>query len=339
MARLRIADSPDFLAVVPYLLGFHPERSVVAVFLETRRVKLTIRLDLPPATAARAVITELTRLARYVDATAVMLLAYGDPHQSRALMTEVRDGLRLDLVDVLLVDGGRWWSLCCTEPCCIPRSSSTRRSRVGAHCSGECCPAEGTPYDIGCHPLAAQAVLAGLNASPSRDSIAGLADGPDLGDRAALRRLMQASIDELSELDSATRQYEMRHLVEHSIASQQLPDDALCLRLAVLATDLMARDVAWSLMTREQADRHLALWQRVVSRTVPPLEPAPLCLLAVAAWLAGNGALLNCCNDRTEEVAADYSMLEICRGLNGLPPGTWDEIVGEMRRELRLLSG
>ena len=41
------------------------------------------------------------------------------------------------------------------------------------------------------------------------------------------------------------------------------------------------------------AESHVALWQQVVARVPPELAVAPLCLLGLAAWVTGNGTLLN----------------------------------------------
>ena len=50
-ARLRVRRPADFLAVIPYLVGFHPSESVVAVLCRDGRVLLTARMDLPPTGA------------------------------------------------------------------------------------------------------------------------------------------------------------------------------------------------------------------------------------------------------------------------------------------------
>ena len=59
--------------------------------------------------------------------------------------------------DALYVDGSRWWSLTCDQACC---------------------PAEGTPYDVAGHRLAAEAVFAGLTTRASREELAATVAGP-----------------------------------------------------------------------------------------------------------------------------------------------------------------
>ena len=44
--RLKVRRPDDLLALIPYLIGFHPEESLVAVFVRSGRVILAARLDL-----------------------------------------------------------------------------------------------------------------------------------------------------------------------------------------------------------------------------------------------------------------------------------------------------
>ena len=114
------------------------------------------------------------------------------------------------------------------------------------------------------------------------------------------------------------------------------PTEAEAVEIAVLARDVEVRDAAWAMMTRERGDEHLALWRRVVSVAVWPYEAAPLGMLAIAGWVSGNGALLNCCIDRLEQVAPDYSLLEICKDISELAiaPSCFDAIAADLRSAL-----
>ena len=44
---LRLTSPGELIAAVPFLLGFQPQRSVVLMALQQRRIGLTERLDLP----------------------------------------------------------------------------------------------------------------------------------------------------------------------------------------------------------------------------------------------------------------------------------------------------
>jgi hypothetical protein len=44
---IRITDPVDLVKVVPYQLGYHPERSLVLIGLRRKQIGLVQRLDLP----------------------------------------------------------------------------------------------------------------------------------------------------------------------------------------------------------------------------------------------------------------------------------------------------
>ena len=75
----------------------------------------------------------------------------------------------------------------------------------------------------------------------------------------------------------------------------------------LLVTDVHIRDLAWALITPTNAEDHVRLWGGVVARCRRRWPP-PLCLLGMAAWVSGAGALLNCCCERLAQVDPHYSM-------------------------------
>ncbi len=174
--RLRLRKSSDVVALVPYLLGFHPRDSLVAVLLAAGRVRLTARMDLRDDTPMPVLAAELTRIRARVGASDQILLGFGDV-PVRARLQELADLVGPETLDVLGVTGDRFWSLLGPE---------------GA------CPEEGTPYDPGCHPLVAEAVLAGLSASPGRNAVEAMVAGPAEDRRADLERLAADAAAELA---------------------------------------------------------------------------------------------------------------------------------------------
>ena len=160
--RMTVRHASDLLAVIPYLVGFHPSESIVAVLMRSGKVALTMRVDLPTtssvAEAGAALARQLTAVARTHRLTRMVLVGYSaDQLRANRVLTATMDEIPrsgrpgLELADVYYVDGERWWSLTCNGPCC---------------------PLEGTPYDLGSHPYAAEAVYAGIASSraahPSR---------------------------------------------------------------------------------------------------------------------------------------------------------------------------
>ena len=58
-ARLKVRRPDELLAIIPYLVGFHPDESIVAVFIKSGRVLLTTRMDLPPESAGDELAEEI----------------------------------------------------------------------------------------------------------------------------------------------------------------------------------------------------------------------------------------------------------------------------------------
>ena len=297
--------------MVPYLLGFHPTESLVAVFVRERRVVVTARLDLAATADIEALVDQLELVGRQVGSRSAVLIGYSADEGVRDLMRDLADVIPRDLLDVLAVAGERWWSVCC---------------------DGACCPPEGRPYDIGSHPLAAAAVMAGISATATRQEVADLAAGPPAADQDRLSGLTEQTARRLSGMGRRRRRQRMGRLVARTLRSGG-PTETEAIEIAVLARDVAVRDAAWILMSREQAADHVVLWRRVVSVSVWPCEAAPLGMLAMAGWLSGNGALLNCCIERLERVAPDYSLLQLCRAISdeAVPPSHYDAIAEEMR--------
>jgi hypothetical protein len=309
--------------VVPYLLGFHPTESLVAAFVRQRHIAVTARIDLAATADLEGLVDQLELVGRQIDTRSLVLIGYSADEGVRDLMRDLADLIPLDLVDVLAVSGDRWWSVCCDPG--------------QRHSSGEeeCCPPEGRPYDIASHPLAAAAVMAGISATPSRQEIADLAAGPPAADHDRLAAAAEETARQLSGIGRRRRRQRMRRLIGRSLRSDG-PTEAEAIEIVVLARDLAVRDAAWALMSRERAADHVAVWRRAVSVAVRPFEAAPLGMLAMAGWLSGNGALLNCCIERLEHVAPDYSLLELCREISdqAIPPSRFDVIAEEMRAAL-----
>jgi hypothetical protein len=324
--RLKVRRPDELLAMIPYLIGFHPDESLVAVYVRSGRVILTTRSDLPEQPSADAVAEQIDALAKREKADALALVAYSAAAlPAHRLLTRLMDQLGGHrLTDVLYVGHARWWSLTCGD---------------------ECCPLEGTPLDLTSHPLSAAAVLAGLGARASRRELEEAVSGPAIVDMPRLEALAETLLGELEQLDDADQ---LVRLTAGTIAAAMTDPDAVdernSLRLGLLVMDLHLRDLAWSLISPATADDHVRLWGAVVARIPPRFAAAPLCLLGMAAWVGGAGALLNCCCERLAEVAPDYSMGRLLTEISAqaLPPSLWHQLGGDvpanLRAELALLT-
>lgn len=296
----------DLIAVVPYLLGFHPQESVV---LMTFGVEETFhaRVDLPADEDGQAAVADLlTGVVVRHGVHRVALLVYTDDAWAAATFHDavvpVMVRSDVEVVDVLRVGPERFHSAC--DP-------------------GD----PGTPYDLRAHPFTAERVVEGTVVHRSRAELAATLDpvGPD--DVAAVEAAARAAAGRRPDV-AGDAAWVRRTLVAH------LGDGALSVdeagRLLVLVDDDVLRDIAWAEMTREDARRHLELWRALVRRCPAPLLPAPATLLAFAAWLDGNGALAWCALDRVAAVDPAYPMAGFVGTLleQAVPPATWSAIAG-----------
>jgi uncharacterized protein DUF4192 len=320
--RLRAHGPADLLALIPFQLGFHPAESAVTVFLRSGEVKLTARVDLPPPAAAAAFARHLRGLVGQHDIDEVVLFAYSAQRgPARALLASVVRALPARLVrDALYVDGSRWWSLTCDRGCC---------------------PAEGTPYDVASSRLAAEAVYAGLTARATRDELAATLSGPPKEEVARLTDLAAEVLDQLEPFNEPWLAAErLERTVNSALADPAGLDDNSCAALALLVTDLYLRDLAWALISPDEAEQHVEVWLRVLNRVAPELSAGPLALLGMAGWISGHGALLNCCADRLREQHPHYSMARLLEEISDLAvsPSVWRTLRVELQSELRRLD-
>jgi uncharacterized membrane protein YgcG len=307
------AETADaVLAIVPHLLGFYPTRSLVVLGLGDRnRVMVTFRYDLPdPPDVGLA--DDIADHAEYVlnreRLSAAMLVGYGpDDLVAPVILTAATRLAKagIDLHEVLLADGGRYWSLLCGDPMC--------------------CPEEGRAYDPGSHPAAAVMTSAGLTAFPDREALTRTLQRP----AGSADRIAQATRSAQSRLAGLLRRGEAdgdddpqlrltrigRKAVQRAIkvyrSGGSLTGTTELTWLAVLLADLRVRDDAWARMDQANNPAHCRLWTDVIRAAVQDYVPAPASLLAFCAWQAGNGALAAVAVERALRADPGYSMAKL----------------------------
>jgi hypothetical protein len=160
--------------------------------------------------------------------------------------------------------------------------------------------------------IAAEATFAGAVALPDRAALIALItpDACPAPSGPARQRLAALSAGEAQRAGSERR---VRRAGREAVraaercyrAGGRLADDDVAW-LAALLVHLPVRDYAWE--RTGDAPSWTALWTDVLRRVEPAYVPAPACLLAFAAWRAGNGALARVAVDRALAQEPDYSM-------------------------------
>ena len=317
---LTVRTPEDVLAMVPVLLGFVPEDSVVMLTFGGRR-PFHARVDLPRGPDAlddvEEVVAQLLAPVRAQAVRQVLFVLYTADAPVASLAVErlatVFRGAGVEVVEALRTDGRCWWP--------------GLRDRAGV-------PAGGVPYDVGSHPLTVEAVLAGKAVLGSREQLAHtMAHAPELaaGVVAALAAMSTTAGGRAGRASGAPPRAEVAARVGAGLATYAdgaaAPDDATIAWLLRALLDPGAREAAAELMTAGTAAQHAGFWTEVVRRSPETLVAGPAALLAFAAWRAGDGARAWCAVDRCLDADPDHPLGRVVAAAltHALPPDCWPD--------------
>ncbi|HEX5540899.1 MAG TPA: DUF4192 domain-containing protein [Micromonospora sp.] len=321
---LSVRSLPDLITAVPYLLGFHPEQSIVVVAMRGKRLVFAARFDLPPVAATmefrQAAAAHVAAVVANQNTDTAVVIGYGPPEPVTPAVEATAAALReagLMVDDVLRVTEGRYWSYVCDSP--------------------HCCPPQGTPFDPETNQIAAAAIVAGQVALPDREALQqqvaplggltreSMRQATDRAEERLLALLRDAGPD-----DSLSRQVlqeageaAVREAMERYRDDGRLTDDEVAW-LSLLLLYIPVRDHAWERI--EAADWQVVLWTDLVRRAEMHLVAAPASLLAFAAWRLGQGSLASVALERALQAVPDYSMALLLEQMlqNGIPASRWD---------------
>ena len=295
--KLTARTPEDVLAAVPVVLGFEPSESIAMLTFGGTET-FHARVDLPPPEKADEAVVQLLEPALQHRVTSVLFVVYADDGPSaRAVLTRLRgafDQADIDVVETLRAHGGRWFA----------------PGRPGA-------PPAGVPYDIGGHVFRAQAVVEGIVVHGSRAELeAVLQPSPDAVDEVAraMRRAVPSPPDEIADL------------VDIRLEAGRFTAVELA-RVLLGLLERQGRDAAWAAISRDVAAQHVRLWTDAVQRAPDDLVAAPAAVLALAAWLAGHGALAWCAVDRCQAVDAGNTLARLVADMltNAVSPSAWSQ--------------
>ncbi|MGJ3509431.1 DUF4192 domain-containing protein [Enemella sp. A6] len=295
---VRITSYPDFCRVIPLMLGFRPHDSLVLVVISDRTMAMAARFDLPhTGEVAIEVARQCADLADRHDADEVVLIGYTDtPGDLWGLLDQVDTGLGEVPVHLLVTDHRHYWQ--------------------GPDDPGTALPENDVP---GAGALAGRPIL------DSRDELADTVAGPnrvtdEICSVMASTEQFNAHLtvpEQMSLLHELIREY-LGTPVEVSLQSRLLA--------AALVDDPFVREHARLSINRRNAAGHVPLWQQVVDVTPDEIATGPLCLLAMAAWMSGHGALMQVCLERAEWLSPDDEMVTYLTMLarSAADPRTWE---------------
>ncbi|GAB7049235.1 DUF4192 domain-containing protein [Catenuloplanes indicus] len=321
LSDLRVTSPAHLVAVVPYLLGFHPRDSLVVVGRRGHTLMFAARRDLPPADTPFA---EVDAFAQHVAAVvarqtvdSVVLLGWTDERSSgAALVSAVADALlELDIPvgRQLRVADGRFWCYLCTDE--------------------GCCPPEGRPFDAEAAEVRRRA---GFDVFTSREVlVASVAPAGDEGMRvatvAADRRLEELAARTppgagplLGEIRRAGARAIGVAMARHRAGGTLDDDEAAWLSVLLAHTPVGEH----ALERAAAAGWQVQLWADLLRRARPELAAMPAVLLAYTAWRTGQGALAAVAVDRALESDPSLGIARLLDAVltDGVPPSELDRV-------------
>ncbi len=308
-------DLGELVAAIPSMIGFPPADSLVLVtFHVTDRLQLgaTVRMDLPHRCHGPDVVGQLclATVAHEPDVILPVVIGGGcaDPPDLPYrwlidLVARELDEIGVPIVHALWVPavehGETWW---CYED---------------EECTGQV-------RDPDSSALAALHTVAGAVRYASRAEMASHL-APDREDRVAHRAQLLAERTDDVDIGPAERWASVREVVDATV-DRTLPelDDTRIVRLAEALCDPLVRDNCLTLLLTEQADAAERLWTELTRAVPAPERAEPASLLAMHAYLRGEGVLANMALDVALGADPDHQLALLLRESidRGTPPGT-----------------
>ncbi|CAM3249242.1 DUF4192 domain-containing protein [Nocardioides dubius] len=304
--RLVIRTPEDVAALVPCVLGFHPEESLVLLTFGAP-AGFHARIDLPATDLDRMrAVLQLLEAARSNAIASVIAVCYAvDPEQARLLVAELERGFAaagIAVFTTIRVADGAWFPL------------------SGRHASRR-----GSALHLERHPFLAEARRSGRAVHASRSAlVASLRTDPDRADQ--VQAALAQGVETPPEPES------VRRLVERRLAVGGPPTPEQVAELLVALDSDPGRAELRRLLAMRPPAAHLRLWPAVVRAAPAARSGEPLAVLGLAAWLIGDGALGWCAVDRLVVCAPQHpvrAFLEVHLE-RAVPPS---------RRSLDLLTG
>jgi len=279
MTTTFVARHPvDLAAVVPIVLGFQPEESLVMLTFGGPR-PFHARLDLPRTRHVPEAIATLLAPALRLGVDSIALIVYSSRPRVAAAAVRFADeafGLRgIEVVEAFRVHDGRLWPF-------------EDRDDI---------PASGLVHDAGDHPFRAEAVLQGFVTRGSRDEV--------------VRSLISDS-EAASEVEDCVGYAEPMSTSEIAIVLEDMldlemePEGWACFLLGLRSA--AAGELVWRQLHGRHPRETVEFWSAVVRRCPGDLVAAPAAFLAYAAWLCGQGAIAWCALDRCFEAEPEHRL-------------------------------
>jgi hypothetical protein len=304
--RLRVTEPAEVAQIVPYLVGFTPEQSLVISAIQDGQVQVTARIDLADVGPAGQIEDLLDRIWTRFPGSAAVAVAYTDDHLSGWDVLSRCDGWLPHGCTTMLIDGDTWHTPDGTTGTIDPRGATAIQAS-----------------EYGLRHLDRRADLEARFASAP--------DNEELDKRVGAALASLPRPDETAQIVSLAKTLLERHLPGQATEAPAPIGSEDAIQLAVLSQHPAARDLALLSMNRDNASQHLELWQGVVQASPAYGADMPLYLAGMAAWMTGDGASAAIALERSLNAEPQLSGRHPARLLEGiidnvLPPSAWDTV-------------
>ena len=311
----------DLLAAIPFLIGYHPENSLVLVALKDDSVGMAMRVDMPTDIAPESYDLLASHFQREA-ADAALIVAYVDSQSDpEAVLINTSAALLragISIKESLIVSDGRYRSMLCHD--------------------SECCSPLGSPIpDIDSSRIAAEHVIAGhpmpfANVSGLVQSIAALPSAMEESWQSEVRTFwIESDSESLLDLqrDGATAVID---LAGEYAQGRGAEDRELVARVIGRISDIQVRDYALGSHNEETADAYWQMWRELLL-IAPRGFVAPIAsIFAALAYERGEGALAHKALDRALADDERYSLALLLRRVftAGWPPQSFSAMRAEL---------
>jgi hypothetical protein len=311
----------DLLAAIPFLIGYHPENSLVLVALKDDSVGMAMRVDMPTDIAPESYDLLASHFQREA-ADAALIVAYVDSQSDpEAVLINTSAALLragISIKESLIVSDGRYRSMLCHD--------------------SECCSPLGSPIpDIDSSRIAAEHVIAGhpmpfANVSGLVQSIAALPSAMEESWQSEVRTFwIESDSENLIDLqrDGATAVID---LAGEYVQGRGAEDRELVARVIGRISDIQVRDYALGSHNEETADAYWQMWRELLL-IAPRGFVAPIAsIFAALAYERGEGALAHKALDRALADDERYSLALLLRRVftAGWPPQSFSAMRAEL---------
>lgn len=322
--EMSVVKTPaDLVSAVPFLIGYHPENSLVVIAVKEDALEMAMRVDMPNTETPEGAFDLLASHLVKQEAIGALAIAYSDDRENneRVLreMGQAIEKTDIQVRELLEVFNGKFRSVICSDESCCPVSGNDLPDFKSAQITAEQV-ANGKPLPF--------ETSDDLVASLSSNELATDKDFHDLVNSIikAGNAINKGEFPNEYQRKGAEALNEMQLLfsLESEISNE------LKARVIAGVQDIQVRDFALGIFNDSEMGKNFYL---SLFKSAPKELAHPLASLASAyAYESGEGALAQRLLDKAIEADPEYSLSKLLRRVfsSGWPPSGFAQLRAEL---------